>query len=106
MAKRVVLAIVLVVGVLAAGRAFAQDGVECMVCQMVLGMMESSAGDGKSVNMDAGRQCALLPDAADKAECMRFYGAMGPKFIKAIKSRTAKGESLADICRSMGYCPK
>ena len=104
MTKRVILAAMLVV-VLTAGRSFAQDGVECMVCQMVLSMVESSLGDGKNIGMDAGRQCALLPEA-DRAECMRFYAAMGPKFIKAIKNRTARGESLEDLCRSMGYCAR
>jgi len=102
MTKRVILAAVLMV-VLAAGRVFAQDGVECMVCQMVLGMVESSGGDGKSVSVDAGRQCALLSEP-DRAECTKFYAVMGPKFIKVIKSRTAKGENLEDLCRSMGYC--
>jgi hypothetical protein len=29
---------------------------------------------------------------------------MGPKFIKALKARRAKGESLEGICRAMAYC--
>lgn len=82
----------------------AQGGyLECSACQLVLGLVESSAGDGQDVTVDASRQCSLLP-AGDRAECERFYAAMGPKFLKALKERRAKGASLEDVCRAMAYC--
>ncbi|MFP5223368.1 MAG: saposin domain-containing protein [Acidobacteriota bacterium] len=76
---------------------------ECAACQLVLGLVESSAGDGSDVVVDASRQCSLLP-AADRDTCVKFYAAMGPKFIKALKERRAKGQDLEGVCRSMGYC--
>ena len=74
---------------------------ECAACQLVLGLVESSAGD--DVVVDASRQCSLLP-AADRDACAKFYAAMGPKFIKALKDRRAKGDNLESVCRSMDYC--
>lgn len=76
---------------------------ECAACQLVLGLVESSAGDGSDVVVDASKQCSLLP-AADREACVKFYAAMGPKFIKALKDKRAKGDNLESICRSMDYC--
>lgn len=76
---------------------------ECAACQLVLGLVESSAGDGNDVVVDASRQCSLLP-AADREACVKFYAAMGPKFIKALKDKRAKGHDLESVCRSMDYC--
>jgi len=77
---------------------------ECTACQLVLGMVDASTGDGENLAVDAGKQCALLPSAADRAACERFYAEMGPKFIKALKAKRAKGESLESVCRAMAYC--
>ena len=99
--KKFILAVVLAAFV--AGPAMAQGGLECMACQMVLGLVESSAGDGKDICVDASRQCSLLPPG-DREACATFYAAMGPKFIKAIKERRAKGQSLESVCRAMSYC--
>ncbi|WP_243311556.1 saposin domain-containing protein [Fundidesulfovibrio agrisoli] len=79
------------------------DYMECVACQMVLRLVEASAADAKDITVDATRQCSLLP-AADREACVKFYSAMGPKFINALKNRRAKGESVESICRSMGYC--
>ncbi len=86
-------------------QALAQTGdyMECVACQMVLRLVEASAADAKDISVDASRQCSLLP-AADREACVKFYSTMGPKFINALKSRRAKGESVESICRSMGYC--
>jgi hypothetical protein len=98
----VVAALVLVMGL--APSAQAQGGyMECMACQMVLGLVESTAGNGQNMAVDASRQCSILP-AGDREACERFYAAMGPKFIKVLKERRAKGEGLDTICKSMGYC--
>lgn len=89
---------------LAPVRAGAQGGyLECSACQLVLGLVESTAGDGQDITVDASRQCSLLP-AADRAACEKFYAEMGPKFIKALKERRAKGATLEDVCRAMAYC--
>ncbi|MFZ5427427.1 MAG: hypothetical protein ACOZEN_10655 [Thermodesulfobacteriota bacterium] len=92
--------------ILAGGAAQAQTGsyMECTACQLVLGMVDASTGDGGDIAVDARKQCALLPDAADRASCEMFYAQMGPKFIKALKARRSKGESLESVCGSMGYC--
>ncbi len=84
-------------------RAQAGDYMECAACQLVLKLVESSAGDANAVVVDAQRQCAVL-EKADREACERFYADVGPKFIKALKARRAKGESLETICRAMGYC--
>ncbi|KAF0232854.1 MAG: hypothetical protein FD177_2211 [Desulfovibrionaceae bacterium] len=76
---------------------------ECAACQLVLGLVESSAGDGSDVVVDASKQCSLLP-VTDREACVTFYAAMGPKFIKALKDKRAKGENLESVCRSMDYC--
>ncbi|WP_243364085.1 saposin domain-containing protein [Fundidesulfovibrio terrae] len=88
-----------------AGQAPAQSGsyMECTACQLVLGLVDASAGDGQNIAVDASKQCALLPPG-DRAACEKFYAEMGPKFIKALKARRAKGESLESICRAMAYC--
>jgi hypothetical protein len=88
-----------------AGAAVAQNGdyMECAACQLVLRLVENSAGDDKDVVVDARRQCSLLAPG-DREACVKFYAAMGPKFIKALKDRRAKGESLESICRTMSYC--
>ncbi|WP_027190191.1 saposin domain-containing protein [Fundidesulfovibrio putealis] len=87
-----------------AGAPVAQSAsyMECAACQLVLGLVESSAGEGDVV-VDASKQCSLLP-AADREACVKFYAAMGPKFIKALKDKRAKGENLESVCRSMDYC--
>ena len=84
----------------------AQEGgyLECMACKMVLGLVENSAGDARDITVDASKQCSLLPPG-DREACAKFYAAEGPKFIRALKARRAKGESLEDICRAMTYCP-
>jgi len=79
------------------------DYMECVACQMVLRLVEASAADAKDITVDATRQCSLLP-AADREACVKFYAAMGPKFITALKNRRAKGESTENICRTMSYC--
>lgn len=101
--KQLVLAAVLAAFV--ASPALAQNGdyMECAACQLVLRLVESSAGDGRDVVVDASRQCSILPPG-DRDACVKFYAAMGPKFIKALKDRRAKGESLETICRAMSYC--
>jgi hypothetical protein len=83
----------------------AQEGgyLECMACKMVLGLVESSAGDDPDITVDASKQCSLLPPG-DREACGKFYSTMGPKFIKALRARRAKGESLENICRTMDYC--
>lgn len=88
-----------------AGAPMAQSAsyMECAACQLVLGLVESSAGDGNDVVVDASKQCSLLP-VADRDACVKFYAAMGPKFIKSLKDRRAKGENLESVCRSMDYC--
>lgn len=87
-----------------AGQAQTGSYMECTACQLVLGMVDASADDGGDIAVDARKQCALLPDAADRASCETFYARMGPKFIKALKARRAKGESLESVCGVMGYC--
>ena len=71
---------------------------------MVLGLVDSTTGDGKDVSVDAAKQCSLLPLAADRERCERFWAEIGPKFIKALKEKRARGTGLDSICRSMGYC--
>ncbi len=105
MNRRIFAAVAAVVLFVSAGAPAAQAAsyMECAACQLVLGLVESSAGDGSDVVVDASRQCSLLP-AADRDACVTFYAAMGPKFIKALKDRRAKGENLEGVCRSMDYC--
>ncbi|MBI4807140.1 MAG: hypothetical protein HY795_18140 [Desulfovibrio sp.] len=88
-----------------ASAAMAQSGgyMECTACQLVLGLVEASAGDGQNIVVDASKQCSLLPPG-DRDACVKFYAAMGPKFIQALKDRRAKGEGLDAICRAMSYC--
>lgn len=87
-----------------AGQSRAQVGyLECTACQMVLGLVDSTSGSGNVV-VDARKQCSLLALAADRESCERFWAEMGPKFIKALKQRKARGEEMDSICRSMGYC--
>lgn len=100
--RRMLAALALMIGL--ASPALAQGGyMECMACQMVLGLVDGSAGNGQSIVVDASRQCSILP-AGDREACEKFYAAMGPKFIKVLKERRAKGEGLDSICKSMGYC--
>ncbi|GAB6035718.1 hypothetical protein JCM15519_02770 [Fundidesulfovibrio butyratiphilus] len=76
---------------------------ECTACQLFLSLIDASApGDGQVV-VDASHQCALLPPG-DREACTKFYATYGPKMVKAIKHRRAKGESLDQICRAMSYC--
>jgi len=86
-------------------KAQSSDYLECAACQLMLRLVESSAegADGKTLVVDASRQCIIL-DPADRQACERFYAAYGPKFIKALKDRRAKGQSLDQICRAMGTC--
>ena len=88
-----------------AARAQSTDYLECAACQLLLRLVESSAEgtEGKNIVVDASRQCVIL-DPADRQACERFYAAYGPKFIKALKDRRAKGQSLDQICRAMGTC--
>lgn len=100
--KKLILAAVL--AALAVGQAHAQgDYMECTACQLVLGLVDASAGDGKDFVVDTSKQCALLPPG-DRGACTAFYATMGPKFIKALKDRRARGESLESVCRAMSYC--
>ena len=97
---------VLLASLLTGGYAAAQAGyLECTACQMVLGLVESTSGSGAGVSVDARKQCSLLREQADRERCERFWAEVGPKFIKALKDRRAKGEGMESICRSMGYCP-
>lgn len=104
MIRRIFAAMAAVALFVSAGAPAAQSAsyMECAACQLVLGLVESSAGDGGDV-VDASKQCSLLP-AVDREACVKFYAAMGPKFIKALKDRRAKGENLESVCRSMDYC--
>jgi hypothetical protein len=80
------------------------DYMECAACQLILKMVEGSYTDGgKDIVVDASRQCAILPPG-DRDACTRFYAGFGPKFIKAVKDRRARGESMEAICSAMGYC--
>lgn len=80
------------------------DFMECAACQLLLRLVEGSAGDGgRELTVDASKQCAILPQA-DREACARFYATYGPKFIKTVMDRRTKGESLEQICRTMGYC--
>jgi len=105
MNRRIFAAVATVALFVSAGASVAQSAsyMECAACQLVLGLVESSAGDGNDVVVDASRQCSLLP-AADREACVKFYAAMGPKFIKALKDKRAKGQDLESVCRSMDYC--
>lgn len=99
---RILAALALMIG--SASPALAQGGyMECMACQMVLGLVESSAGNGQNIAVDASRQCSIL-QPGDREACEKFYASMGPKFIKVLKDRRAKGEGFDGICKSMGYC--
>lgn len=95
---------VLAISLFVPGKSLAQtDYLECTACQLFLSLIDASApGDGKVV-VDASRQCALLPPA-DREACTKFYATYGPKMVKAIKERRAKGESMDQICRAMSYC--
>ena len=86
-------------------KAQSSDYLECAACKLMLRLVESSAEgtDGKNLVVDASRQCVLL-DPADRQACERFYATYGPKFIKALKDRRAKGQSLDQICQTMGTC--
>lgn len=105
--KKMLLAAVAAIMVLSGVRAALAQGsyLECTACQLVLGLVDASAGNGQDVVVDASKQCALLPPG-DREACVKFYATTGPKFIKILKARRAKGESLEDICRAMDYCPR
>ncbi len=86
-------------------KAQSTDYLECAACQLMLRLVESSADGaaGQNIVVDASRQCVIL-EPADRQACERFYATFGPKFIKALKERRAKGQSLDQICREMGTC--
>ena len=98
-----VLAVVLSAGL--AGSGLAQgDYLECAACQLILKLVDSSAPNGdQNIVVDASKQCAILPPG-DREACTRFYSTYGPRFIRALKDRQAKGQSLEGICKEIGYC--
>jgi hypothetical protein len=87
------------------GLALAQnDYLECGACQLMLKLVDSSVvGSGKNIVVDATKQCGILAPG-DRKACVDFYAAYGPKFIKALKERQVKGQSLEGICKEIGYC--
>lgn len=101
-----VLAGMLAGGLLAPARSLAQDAgfLECSSCQIILDLSATSAPPGaKDVQVDMAKPCSILQPGDQKA-CAQFFAGYGPKFIKAIQERRAKGESYHQMCGRMGYC--